>query len=148
MSMESEQLKERAMQFADNVLALVDRFPPTAAGRVIAHQFAKSATSVASNDRATCIARSRAEFIAKLGTVVEEADESECWLELVRRRQMRPQTEVLPLRQEAAELRAIFGRSLGTARSNAKQRRKSVYIRVRDPINEQRTKVPNNQITR
>jgi hypothetical protein len=67
MSEFSERLKERAMAFAVAVLRLVDRLPPTPAGRVIAFQLAKSATSVAANDRAACNARSRQEFIAKLG---------------------------------------------------------------------------------
>ena len=109
------------MAFADAVLGLVDRLPTSPAGNAIAYQLADSATSVASNYRATCNARSRREFIAKLGLVVEEADESACWLELIRRRQMIPVTVVRPLLAESLELRNILGKSLGTARANARQ---------------------------
>ena len=108
------------MAFAVNVLRLIDRMPRTVANEVIARQLAKSATSVALNYRATCNARSRAEFIARLGVVVEEADESVCWLEIMNRRAARPSEESLRLTGEGVELRAIFARSLGTARANAR----------------------------
>lgn len=68
MSELSEALKERTMMFAINVLRLIDRFPPTAGAKVIAYQLAKCSTSVGANYRSSCNARSRAEFIAKLGT--------------------------------------------------------------------------------
>jgi four helix bundle protein len=96
MSEQSDALKERALRFSLDVLRLIDKLPRTISTDVIARQLAKSATSVASNYRATCNARSRAEFIAKLGVVVEEAD-------------------------EAVQLRAIFARSVGTARKNYSQ---------------------------
>jgi four helix bundle protein len=134
MSEQSERLKERTMQFAFDVLELVDRLPRTAAGRVIGYQLAKSATSLASNYRGTCNARSRAEFIAKLGVVVDEADESALWLELIRRRRMQPDVEVVPLLTEALELLAIFGKSLGTARINTTRHPKSTNIQINDQI--------------
>jgi len=109
------------MAFADAILGLVDKLPHSPAGGVIAHQLADSATSVASNYRATCNARSRREFIAKLGLVVEEADESACWLELIRRRQMLAVADISPLLAESLELRNIFAKSVGTARANARQ---------------------------
>ena len=76
MSEQSEALKERSMVFAINVLRLIDRFPQTPGAKVIAYQLAKCSTSVGANYRSACNGRSRAEFIAKLGTVVEEAEES------------------------------------------------------------------------
>jgi four helix bundle protein len=76
MSITSESLKERAMAFALAVLRALDKLPVTVSGQTIARQLAKSATSVGANYRSACIARSRAEFIAKLGVVVEEADEA------------------------------------------------------------------------
>src|SRR5712691_9539181 len=100
MSTFSEQLKERTMAFAESVLRLVDKLPHTPAGRVIANQLANAATSVPSNYRASCNARSRREFIAKLGVVVEEADESELWLTLIRRAAMLPDADVLPVWRE------------------------------------------------
>ena len=109
------------MQFALDVLRLVDDFPRTIAGDVIARQLARCATSVASNYRGTCNARSRAEFIAKLGIVVEESDESEFWLDTCLRKPIPASDTTGRLRQEAGELRAIFAKSLGTARANARQ---------------------------
>ena len=123
MSSQSEALKERTMLFAINVLRLIDRFPQTPGARVIAYQLAKSSTSVGANYRAVCNARSRPEFIAKLGTVVEEAEESVYWLEIVNRLQLVSGVEPAGLRQESIELRAIFSRSLGTARANSRSQR-------------------------
>jgi four helix bundle protein len=118
MSLQSEQLKARTMQFALDVLRLIDTFPRTTAGDVIGRQLAKCATSVAANYRGTCNARSRAEFIARLGVVVEESDESEFWLDVSARKRLAEPGETERLRTEAAECRAIFGKSLGTARAN------------------------------
>ena len=139
MSRQSDLLKERTMQFALDVLRLIDTFPRTIAGDVIGHQLAKAATSTAANYRATCNARSRAEFIAKLGLVVEESDESEFWLDVSIRKPMVKREAGEPLRREANELRAIFGRSLGTARANAaaaKRDPKSLPTRRPSPINQ------------
>ncbi len=122
MSIQSDQLKERAMAFADSSLRLVDRLPQTPGARVMAHQLAKAATAVAANYRATCLSRSRTEFIAKLAVVVEEADESACWLELIRRQGLIPSDVLAPVLNESLELRAIFGKSLGTARANARSK--------------------------
>jgi len=120
VSSQSEQLKTRTMAFGLMVLRLIDKMPSTNAGVVLARQLAKSATSVGANYRACCNARSRAEFIAKLGVVVEEIDESVYWIDLVGRSQLRPMPEVTPVLTEAGELRAIFAKSLGTARNNFK----------------------------
>ena len=123
MSELSEALKERTMLFAINVLRLLDKFPSTPGAKVIAYQLAKSSTSVGANYRSACNARSRAEFIAKLGIVVEEAEESVYWLEIVNRMHFVPGQEAPGLLRESIELRAIFSRSLGTARLNARSQR-------------------------
>jgi four helix bundle protein len=73
-------LKARTKQFALRVMKLVDALPRTIQGRAIARQIIRSATSVAANYRAACRARSRAEFIAKIEVVEEEADETCFWL--------------------------------------------------------------------
>jgi four helix bundle protein len=85
MSTQSEELKERTLQFAIDVLGLIDTFPRTIAADAVGRQLAKSAPSVAANYRGTCNARSRKEFIAKLGVVVDEADESYLWLTITSR---------------------------------------------------------------
>src|SRR5262249_28331356 len=81
-SMTSDELKGRTKRFAVTVLKLSDEFPKSIAGRVVANQLIRAATSVAANYRAACRARSRAEFASKIGNVEEEADESAFWLEL------------------------------------------------------------------
>jgi four helix bundle protein len=123
MSQISEALKERTMSFAMNVLRFIDRFPETPGAKVIAYQLAKCSTSVGANYRSSCNARSRAEFIAKLGTVVEEAEESVYWLDIVNRLQLVSGLDAKNLLQESIELRSIFSRSLGTARFNARSQR-------------------------
>ena len=111
------------MSFAVNILRLVDELPNTTGAQVCGRQLAKSATSVGANYVAACTARSREEFIAKLCIVNEEGDESIFWLEVIRRSHHVAEEKVQPHRQEAGELRAIFGRSLATARSNARQQK-------------------------
>lgn len=81
--MAGEDLKERTKKFALRILNVVDALPNTIKGRAVGRQIVRCGTSVGANYRAACRARSRAEFIAKLGTVIEEADESAFWLELI-----------------------------------------------------------------
>src|SRR5580765_5270122 len=94
--MTSDELKKRTKQFSLRVLKLVAALPNTVAGRAIGGQLVRSGTSVGSNYRAACRGRSKAEFVAKLGVVEEEADESAFWMEviiegeLLRRKQVEP----------------------------------------------------------
>jgi four helix bundle protein len=81
--MNQAELKSRTKRFALRAMKLVRALPKDVPGKVIANQLMRSATSVAANYRASCRARSKTEFIAKIGVVLEEADESELWLELV-----------------------------------------------------------------
>jgi four helix bundle protein len=120
MGVQSEQLKQRTMSFALAVLRLIDKVPNTHGGQVVGRQLAKSATSVGANYRASCNARSRLEFIARLGVVVEEIDETLYWLELIAGSSLLSPSHADPVRAEASELRAIFAKSLGTARTNLK----------------------------
>ena len=81
--MNADDFKKRTKQFALRILKLVEALPNTVAGRTIGVQLVRSGTSVGSNYRAACRGSSKAEFIAKLGIVEEEADESAYWLELI-----------------------------------------------------------------
>ena len=112
---DSNLLQLRTKQFAVRVLTLIDHLPDSVAGRVVANQLARSATSVGANYRAACRGRSRAEFAAKLGTVAEEADESLYWLELIAERRLLPRSKVSALLHEADELTAIFTAGRRTA---------------------------------
>ena len=130
MSIQSEQLKERSITFAVAVLRLIDHLPRRPGPDVISRQLAKSATSIAANYGSACTARSRQEFIAKLCIVVEEAEESVYWLDLLRRAEIPSGASTDSLRMEAGELRAVFAKSLGTARSNLRNSR--VTMKVND----------------
>jgi four helix bundle protein len=116
--MNPTELKARTKKFAVAVIILCRELPPTVDGRELGRQLLRAGTSVAGNYRAACRARSRAEFIAKLGTVLEESDESLLWLELLVDAKIKPKSRVELLMREADELTAIFTASLKTAKGN------------------------------
>lgn len=114
--MDSDELRERTMAFAVRVLRLAEAMPPTVSGRTIARQVAKSGTSVAANYRAALRGKSRADFINKVTIVLEEADETEFWIDLGERYGLLTGKQVANLRQEAGELVKIFAATRRTAR--------------------------------
>ena len=118
MSDQAELLKKRTMRFALDICALIRQFPAWEPGPTAQRQLAKAATSVAFNYRASCRARSHAEFTAKIGTVAEEADESLGWLEFAEAAPLADGPELARLLAESRELCAIFSASVGTARYN------------------------------
>ena len=105
------------MEFALAVLRFCRSMPETSESRHVRGQLLRSGTGVASNYRAACRGKSRADFIAKLGTVIEEADESDFWLDLTVRASILQADAARPLRVEAGELIAIFTQSQKTARA-------------------------------
>ena len=124
--MTEKELKDRTKQFALRIMKLVNALPKTPAGRSVGSQLVRSGTSVAANYRAACRGRSKAEFIAKLGIVEEEADESCFWLELIIDGALLKESLVLPLLKEANELTAIFASSrISAKRTGAIANRKS-----------------------
>lgn len=116
--MDEIELKQRTKQFGLRTMKLVAALPENKVGRTIGSQLIRSATAVGANYRAACRGRSRAEFIAKLGIVIEEADESGYWLELVIEGDLMPKNLVEPLLLEANELTAIMVASRKSAISN------------------------------
>jgi four helix bundle protein len=114
--MTPEELKDRTKKFAIRIVKLVRVLPRTLDGRAIGNQLLRSGTSVAANYRATCRARSHAEFKSKLGVVVEEIDETVFWLELIAESEILPATRLKDLQAEALELFRIFVRSQLTAK--------------------------------
>ena len=114
----AERLKERTMQVAIRVVRFCRTLPDTWEGRHVRDQLFRSGTGVASNYHATCRARSRRDFISKMGVVVEEADESVFRLKFVKRSEMSNSREATALLNEANELLAIFTRSAKTAAAN------------------------------
>ena len=81
--MNADQLRARTKQFTLRVMNVVAALPDNAQGRVVQYQLMKSGSSVGANYRAVCRARTRKDFINKLGVVLEEADESAYWLEVI-----------------------------------------------------------------
>ena len=143
--MTEDDLKKRTKLFALRILKLVAALPKTVAGRTIGGQLARSGTSVAANYRAACRARSKAEFISRLGVVEEEADESALWLELIIEGELMKKTLVEPLWVEADELVAIMTSSRKSAArsllSEAARKRSRSGPNV--PIKNQKSKVQN-----
>jgi four helix bundle protein len=119
--MDKDELRRRTKEFALRTMKLVDLLPRSRSGRAVANQLVRSGTSVASNYRAACRACSKAEFIAKIGVVEEEADESAFWLELVLEHKLMQEALVRPLLREADELTAIMAASRISASRNLKQ---------------------------
>jgi four helix bundle protein len=112
----AEAMKNRTKQFALLVIRLCRTVPPSQEGRIITRQLLRSATSVAANYRAVCRARSAADFVSKLGIVLEEADETLFWLELLVDAGVVPTEKIRVALKEANELVSIFVASLRTAK--------------------------------
>jgi four helix bundle protein len=116
---EAHDLIGRARRYAAAAFAFYERVPFTSKGWHAADQFYRAASSATANYCAAKRGRSTAEFIAKLGTVVEEIDEAVHWLEHMRDVKVEDDPDLL---SETEQLRRIWGASLGTARRNEKAR--------------------------
>jgi four helix bundle protein len=123
--MTERELLERIKQFALRIFKLVGALPQTIQGRAVASQLIRSGTSVAANYRAACRARSKPEFVAKLGVVEEEADESAFWLELIIETGLLAPRKVTPLLAEAGEIVAMMASSKKTSAKSQIANRKS-----------------------
>jgi four helix bundle protein len=116
--MTKEQLKERTMEFAIRILKMADAMPKTVSGRTVANQVARSGCSVAANYRAALRGKSRADFINKIMTVLEESDETAFWIELTIRAGLLPSKRLDQLLLEAIELTKIFNATRTTSRNH------------------------------
>jgi|SRR5438552_18484820 len=114
----AKQLQNRTKQFAVRIITAFARLPKDEAARVIGRQFLRSGTSLAANYRASCRARSTADFVSKISVVAEEADETLFWFELLVESELIKPKMVQPLMSECEELLKIFSASLTTAKSN------------------------------
>jgi four helix bundle protein len=106
--MNSQELKNRTKLFAHRCVKAGLSLPENKLGKHVAAQLIRSSTSVAANYRAVCIAQSKAAFSAKLSIVIEEADESEFWLEFALDEKLFKSEQVNELIKEANELCNIF----------------------------------------
>jgi four helix bundle protein len=114
----ARELQDRTKKFALRIISAFSRIPKTEAARVIGKQFLRSGTSVAANYRAACRARSAADFISKISVVVEEADETPFWVELIVEANLVPAKVVEALVVECEELSKMFSALLATAKAN------------------------------
>lgn len=110
-----EQLKARTKQLSLDVILMYDEINKTDSTRIIGKQLIRSVTSTATNYRAACIARSQREFFSKMSIVVEEADETLFWLEMLRDAGFIEKNKIQPLMDESLEVLKIVSR----ARKNA-----------------------------
>ena len=111
-------MKRRTKRFALRIVNLCRSLPRCQENKVVGNQMLRSGTSVGANYRAVCRARSQAEFISKMAVVVEEADETAFWLELLIESGGIPQHRLNDLLTETKQLVAIFAASLRTAKIN------------------------------
>ncbi len=114
--MRGDDLRNRTKSFALDTIELVESLPKGKMPDVIGKQLLRSGTSVGANSRAACRAKSKADFISKMGIVEEEADESIYWMELIVETGLLPHDRVREIRAEAAELLAIVVSSIKTTK--------------------------------
>lgn len=118
--MKKEDFQKRTRTFALRVMRLVERLPEKRTSHVIGKQLFRAATSVGANYRAACRARSKAEFVAKLGIVEEEADESAYWIELLIEGKLVQASLLKDLLAEANEIVALVVASIKTTKRKRK----------------------------
>ncbi|OEK03174.1 four helix bundle protein [Roseivirga sp. 4D4] len=112
-----EKFKARTKQLSIDVIKFYDQLNKTDSIRIIGKQLVRSVTSTAANYRAACIARSQAEFFAKMSIVTEEADETIYWLEVLRDTELANEESITPLLQESIEISKVVSK----ARKNVKR---------------------------
>jgi four helix bundle protein len=118
-----EEMKARTHAFAVAVIEFVKAMPDRTENRRVKDQLLGAACGVDGNWRAACRARTHKEFAAKLGTVVEEADEAEEWLDIIHDTKLSVSDELKSLRGESKQLRAIFAKASRTANDNEQKKR-------------------------
>jgi len=117
MNETTEQLRARTKALAVRIVRLYRSLPESRDAQIMGTQLLRCGTSVGANYRAVCRARSKPDFVSKIGIVLEEADETVFWLELLAETGVVPEHRLKELLQEARELTAIFTATQRTARS-------------------------------
>src|SRR5438093_12155301 len=108
----AKQLQDRTKKFAVRIVKAFARLPKDEATRIIGRQFLRSGTSLAANYRASCRARSTADFISKISVVAEETDETLFWFEVLVEAELLKVKLIDPLMKESEELLKIFTASV------------------------------------
>jgi four helix bundle protein len=114
MQSAKDNFSERTKDYARRVIHLYSAFPKAAVAQVLGHQLLRSGTSAGANYREASRARSKPEFISKLGNSLKELGESEYWLELLSEEKVLPPSRLQPLLQETSELITLFVPSIKT----------------------------------
>ena len=114
--MDREELRLRTKRYAVAILKFCNALPRTPTLDTISRQLTKAGTAIGANYSATCRSRSTAEFVARMGIVMEEADESGYWLDILDGSGLSADRRLQELLSEAHELSAIFSASYQTAR--------------------------------
>ncbi len=117
--MKHQNLQDRTRKFALSVIRFTEQLPHDDTSKILSRQLLRSGTSVGANYRAVCRAKSKADFISKMSTVLEEADESTFWVELLVDAKKASVQVADPLLKEANELTAIAAASINTAKRNS-----------------------------
>ena len=117
-AVDSHEMRARVKRFAIRVVKYVQALPRSAEAQEIGRQLLRAATGVSGNYHAAGRARSRKEFIARLSVVLEEADEAEHWLDILKQSRIGCSPDQDWLLDEAGQLRAIYQKSVKTARAN------------------------------
>ena len=117
--MDENRFKERTKKFALEAIKIMDMLPKTRTADVLGKQLLRAATSVGANYRAACRGKSRADVIAKLGVVEEEADEAGYWMELLMEAQIIPTSQLSWLMSESHEILAMTVASIKTLRGRS-----------------------------
>ena len=114
--MDSDDLKKRTRAFALRIIRLAESLPDTPTARVIRNQMLRCGSSVGANYRAACRAKSKPDFISKMGIVEEEADETIYWMELLIDAKVVEPGRIANLLGEANEIVSMVVTSINTAR--------------------------------
>ena len=117
--MNRQDFKKRTRQYALRVIRLVESLPDDRTSRILGDQLLRAGTSVGANYRSSIRAKSRADFISKMGTVEEECDESLFWMEVLVEAGKVPVERLSSLMQEGGEIVAIVVASIKTARRHS-----------------------------
>ncbi|QHT67791.1 four helix bundle protein [Rhodocytophaga rosea] len=107
----NEIFRQRTKQLSVRIIKMYAKLPKTDELIIVGKQLIRSSTSVAANYRAACRARSKADFFAKMSIVVEEADETLFWLEILEETEMVQATKLTELKKETLELLSVFAKA-------------------------------------
>ena len=118
--MTEEEFKKRPKKFALDVIGTYTKLPKNKVCEHLGYQWLRAGTSVGANYRAACKGKSKADFVAKLGIVEEEADECQYWIELLVDSKLVKPEDFRVLWKEASEITAMINTSINTSRRNGK----------------------------